>query len=144
MHVMFLLPLLLSACLVSARSSRNSVKRAKSPNFVSTSGGKFHVNGRYDLYASTTVYSQEGSFIISINSSEFQFIGTNAYWLSTLNTDKDISDTFHSMSAAGIKVVRTWGFNGAAPDIQSTDNHIDFECRCSRDTQKRNMVSAHF
>ncbi|KIM87070.1 glycoside hydrolase family 5 protein [Piloderma croceum F 1598] len=88
MHVMFLLPLLLSAWLVSARNSRSSVNRAKSTNFVSTSGGKFHVNG-----------------------SEFQFVGSNAYWLSTLNTDKDISDTFQSMSAAGIKVIRTWGFN---------------------------------
>jgi endo-1,4-beta-mannosidase len=66
------------------------------------------------------VYGQMGpfaSFVILINSSEFQFVGSNAYWLSTLNTDKDISDTFQSMSAAGIKVVRTWGFNGAASDI---------------------------
>jgi mannan endo-1,4-beta-mannosidase len=63
-------------------------KRAKSTKFVSTSGNNFFVNG-----------------------SAFKFIGTNAYWLSDLNTDQDISDTFSNISAAGIKVVRTWAFN---------------------------------
>ncbi|KZP24938.1 glycoside hydrolase family 5 protein [Athelia psychrophila] len=43
--------------------------------------------------------------------SVFKFVGTNAYWLPTLTEDKDIENTFASMSAAGIKVVRTWAFN---------------------------------
>jgi mannan endo-1,4-beta-mannosidase len=44
-----------------------------------------------------------------------KFIGTNAYWLHALNTDQDISDTFRNISATGIKVVRTWAFNGTPP-----------------------------
>lgn len=47
--------------------------------------------------------------------SALKFIGTNAYWLHALNTDQDISDTFRNISAAGIKVVRTWAFNGTSP-----------------------------
>jgi mannan endo-1,4-beta-mannosidase len=81
----------LSACLVSARSLRgNPLKRTNNPDdkFVSTVGTEFQLNG-----------------------SAFKFIGTNAYWLHTLNTDADISHTFANMSAAGIKVVRTWAFN---------------------------------
>lgn len=46
-----------------------------------------------------------------MNGSAFKFVGTNAYWLPALNTDQDISDTLGNMSAAGIKVVRTWAFN---------------------------------
>jgi mannan endo-1,4-beta-mannosidase len=63
-------------------------KRAKNPQFVSASGNGFQVNG-----------------------SAFKFIGTNAYWLSSLNSDQDIIDTLGNMSAIGIKVVRTWAFN---------------------------------
>ena len=41
----------------------------------------------------------------------FTFVGTNAYYLHTLN-DIDIDYTFGNLSANGIKVVRTWAFNG--------------------------------
>jgi mannan endo-1,4-beta-mannosidase len=39
-------------------------------------------------------------------------VGTNVYWLSTLNNDQDIANTFASIKAANITVVRTWAFNG--------------------------------
>jgi mannan endo-1,4-beta-mannosidase len=55
---------------------------------VSTNNGRFQVNG-----------------------SDFKFIGTTAYWLPSLNTEQDIIDTLSNISAAGIKVVRTWAFN---------------------------------
>lgn len=80
------LSILLTICMVSARRIN---KRMGKSNFISTSGGQFVVNG-----------------------SAFKFIGTNAYWLHTLNTDEDISNTFANISNAGIKVVRTWAFNG--------------------------------
>ncbi|KAI0054056.1 glycoside hydrolase family 5 protein [Auriscalpium vulgare] len=51
----------------------------------------------------------DGGF--SLNGSKFSFIGTNAYWLPYLNSDEDIVNTLTNMSAAGIKVVRTWAFN---------------------------------
>jgi len=44
--------------------------------------------------------------------SRFDFIGTNAYWLPTLNSEEDIDFTLGNISARGIKVVRTWAFNG--------------------------------
>jgi len=45
--------------------------------------------------------------------SDFKFVGTNAYWLPYLNSDDDIRNTLANMSNAGINVVRTWAFNGA-------------------------------
>ncbi|KAG1891002.1 glycoside hydrolase family 5 protein [Suillus subluteus] len=62
-------------------------KRASSP-FVSTSGPDFVVNG-----------------------SLLKYIGTNAYWLPTLNTNEDIWNTLGNISALGIKVIRLWAFN---------------------------------
>jgi mannan endo-1,4-beta-mannosidase len=49
---------------------------------------------------------------IYVSKSRFTFIGTNAYWLHTLNTDEDIDKTLADISATGVKVVRTWAFNG--------------------------------
>jgi len=59
--------------------------------------------------ASQFINSANGQF--TVNGSEFRFIGTNAYWLPFLNSDEDISNTLANMSASGITVVRTWGFN---------------------------------
>ena len=42
----------------------------------------------------------------------FKFIGTNAYWLASLNTDADINNTIHDIASRGISVIRTWAFNG--------------------------------
>jgi len=58
-----------------------------SANFVSTQNGKFVVNGQ-----------------------PFTFVGTNAYYLHTLN-DIDIDYTLGNLSANNIRVIRTWAFN---------------------------------
>ncbi|KAF9532976.1 glycoside hydrolase superfamily [Crepidotus variabilis] len=82
---------LLAAVVVSAATPTRSVNRrqnAPSPKFVSTSDGHFSVNG-----------------------APLNFVGTNAYWLPTLNSDDDIDKTLASIAAAGVKVVRTWAFN---------------------------------
>lgn len=42
----------------------------------------------------------------------FRFVGTNAYWLASLNTDADINKTIHDIASRGISVIRTWAFNG--------------------------------
>ncbi|KAG6820366.1 hypothetical protein H0H93_001558 [Arthromyces matolae] len=84
------------ALLVSATSPTRTIQRAKRWNtvpdtpFVSTQDGNFYVNG-----------------------SVFNFIGTNAYWLSALNTEEDIDNTLASIRASNFTVVRTWAFNGA-------------------------------
>ncbi|KAI0704958.1 glycoside hydrolase [Cytidiella melzeri] len=41
----------------------------------------------------------------------FAFVGANSYWLPLLTTQADVENTFQSMQAAGVKVLRTWGFN---------------------------------
>jgi mannan endo-1,4-beta-mannosidase len=87
-----------SALLASASAPTKTVKRSN-PQFVSTQGTKFMVNG-----------------------SEFAWIGTDAYWLQTLNTEQDIINTLSNISALGINVVRTWGFNDvtAIPEDNGT------------------------
>lgn len=54
--------------------------------------------------------SQQGEKLM-VNGSEFDFIGTTAYWLSSLNSDEDIDFTLGNISKAGFNVVRTWAFN---------------------------------
>ncbi|KAJ6596886.1 glycoside hydrolase family 5 protein [Mycena vulgaris] len=46
-----------------------------------------------------------------VNNSNFKFIGTNAYWLTALNTDEDVNSTLSSIRSKNITVVRTWAFN---------------------------------
>jgi len=58
------------------------------------------------------VTSQNGQF--SVNGSHFTFVGTNAYWLPTLNNEQDIDNTLATIAANKIKVVRVWGFNDVA------------------------------
>jgi len=76
--------------LLASASSPTATKRddaASSVPFVTTSGNRFMLNG-----------------------SDFSIVGANAYWLPTLPIE-DINSTLANMSAAGINVVRTWGFN---------------------------------
>ncbi|KAJ7155973.1 glycoside hydrolase family 5 protein, partial [Mycena crocata] len=54
-----------------------------------------------------------------VNNSDFKFIGTNAYWLSALNSDEDINAVLSNISASNITVVRTWAFNGMAPSFHT-------------------------
>jgi mannan endo-1,4-beta-mannosidase len=63
-----------------------------SSQFVTTNNGKFFFNG-----------------------SPLAFVGTNAYWLSVLNSDEDVDSILGNFTQAGISVVRTWAFN----DVQT-------------------------
>ncbi|KDQ60829.1 glycoside hydrolase family 5 protein [Jaapia argillacea MUCL 33604] len=88
MRLSWCITLAASFLLASAtKPSRTRVKRDNS-QFVTTANGQFQVQGR-----------------------DFKFVGTNAYWLSSLQNDQDIANTFANISALGIKVVRTWFFN---------------------------------
>ncbi|KAK0197116.1 glycoside hydrolase family 5 protein [Armillaria mellea] len=58
--------------------------------------------------------------------SEFKFVGANAPWLPTLITKDDIKNTLCNMSDAGIKVVRTWGFNDVT-EIPENKNQTWFQ-----------------
>lgn len=47
----------------------------------------------------------------SANGSSLRFIGTNLYWLPTLETNDDIWNVLKNISDTGIKVIRIWAFN---------------------------------
>ncbi|KAF7778728.1 CAZyme family GH5 [Agaricus bisporus var. burnettii] len=63
-----------------------------------------------DTGASSNFVTQQGDKLM-VNGSTFNYIGTTAYWLSSLNTDEDIDFTLGNISQAGFNVVRTWAFN---------------------------------
>ncbi|TFK30517.1 glycoside hydrolase [Coprinopsis marcescibilis] len=56
--------------------------------FVTTKGREFQLDGK-----------------------PFYFVGANSYWLPHLTNQRDVEATFREMRDAGIKVLRTWGFN---------------------------------
>jgi len=88
MHLFSYLWLLTSiwSCLAAA-PSRTISKRGNS-SFVSSSKDGFSVNG-----------------------SSLRFVGTNLYWLPTLESNDDIWNALKDVSDTGIKVIRIWAFN---------------------------------
>ncbi|KAK7463661.1 hypothetical protein VKT23_005602 [Stygiomarasmius scandens] len=58
------------------------------PGFAATRGSKFELDGK-----------------------PFAFVGANSYWLPLLTSKEDVRATFTEMQGAGVKVLRTWGFN---------------------------------
>ncbi|CAL1695444.1 unnamed protein product [Somion occarium] len=82
--------LLLSAVALALSSTdyRDLQKRSVPHGFVTTRGTQFELDGK-----------------------PFAFVGANSYWLPLLNSKADVEKTFKSMQQAGVKVLRTWGFN---------------------------------
>ncbi|KAG1873230.1 glycoside hydrolase family 5 protein [Suillus subluteus] len=58
---------------------------------------------------SSFVSSSKDGF--SVNGSSLRFVGTNLYWLPTLESNDDIWNVLKNISDTGIKVVRIWAFN---------------------------------
>ncbi|KAJ6604746.1 glycoside hydrolase superfamily [Mycena vulgaris] len=73
--------------LVTAVSGQD-LKRAVPKGFVTTRGAEFELDG-----------------------SPFAFVGANSYWLPLLTSTEDVESTMREMHQAGVKVLRTWGFN---------------------------------
>ncbi|KAG1724510.1 glycoside hydrolase family 5 protein [Suillus paluster] len=88
MHLLLYFWLLTSICsCLAAASSRTFTKKGNS-SFVSSSTDGFSTNG-----------------------SSLRFIGTNLYWLPTLESNDDIWNVLKNISDTGIKVIRIWAFN---------------------------------
>ncbi|OBZ80006.1 putative mannan endo-1,4-beta-mannosidase A [Grifola frondosa] len=89
MRLSFLAGLLaLYSCSVSSVTGEISAKWSVPSGFVSTNGRNFELDGK-----------------------PFAFVGANSYWLPLLTTSDDVERTFKTMQDAGVKVLRTWGFN---------------------------------
>ncbi|KIK35441.1 glycoside hydrolase family 5 protein [Suillus luteus UH-Slu-Lm8-n1] len=56
-------------------------------------------------------YVSSGKDGFSVNGSSLRFVGTNLYWLPTLETNDDIWNVLKNISDTGIKVIRIWAFN---------------------------------
>jgi mannan endo-1,4-beta-mannosidase len=111
MYIAVLWQLVLGVLLVSVAAAGPERSRRQSgagipSQFVTTQNGKFMVNGRSVNRHVIRAIQLIGHY------SALRFVGTNAYWLHALNTDTDIDNTLASIAARGIKVVRTWAFNG--------------------------------
>ncbi|KAJ7487699.1 glycoside hydrolase superfamily [Mycena galericulata] len=72
----------------AAAASEQSLKITVPKGFVTTRGAEFELDG-----------------------SPFAFVGANSYWLPLLTTMDDVEFTMQQMQDAGVKVLRTWGFN---------------------------------
>ncbi|KAF9471732.1 glycoside hydrolase [Pholiota conissans] len=75
-------------CELLALAGASSVKPSSPKGFVTQKNGQFELDGK-----------------------PFNFVGANSYWLPLLTTTADVDATFKEMQSAGIKVLRTWGFN---------------------------------
>ncbi|PVF99913.1 glycoside hydrolase [Serendipita vermifera] len=74
---------------VTIDSNSGTGDRGRVPRgFVTTKGTKFRLDNK-----------------------DFAFVGSNSYWLPLLTTKEDVDLTLKDARAAGIKVMRTWGFN---------------------------------
>jgi len=74
--------------LFSLSAAAQSLRRTVPKGFVTTRGAEFELDG-----------------------SPFAFVGANSYWLPLLTTTEDVESTMQQMQDAGVKVLRTWGFN---------------------------------
>ncbi|KAL4992988.1 glycoside hydrolase superfamily [Aspergillus recurvatus] len=78
-----------STTTTTTRSSGTSTSTGRS-TFATTDGLHFSIDGK------TTGY----------------IAGTNAYWLPFLTNNADVDSVFDHLQQTGLKVLRTWGFNG--------------------------------
>ncbi|KAF8642254.1 hypothetical protein AX16_009529 [Volvariella volvacea WC 439] len=80
---------LLAACSLVHAAVASALSPPRVPKgFVTTKGTQFQLDGK-----------------------PYAFVGANSYWLPLLQRQDDIERTFSEMKNAGLKVLRTWGFN---------------------------------
>ncbi|KAJ5159080.1 Glycoside hydrolase superfamily [Penicillium coprophilum] len=59
----------------------------------------------------STAFAKVDGLNFNINGETKYFAGTNAYWLPFLTNNADVDSVFKHLQQAGLKVLRTWGFN---------------------------------
>ncbi|OAX38299.1 glycoside hydrolase [Rhizopogon vinicolor AM-OR11-026] len=88
MHFLLYFWLLTSISLCLAVTPSRTIAKRDPTSFVSSTSSGFSVNG-----------------------SSLRYVGTNLYWLPTLESNDDIWNVLANISSLGIKVVRLWAFN---------------------------------
>ncbi|KAF8323771.1 glycoside hydrolase [Clavulina sp. PMI_390] len=83
-----LLSLLVGAASVQASTGSSSTSLGAPAGFVQARGQEFVLDGK-----------------------PFYFAGANSYWISFIANLSDVSKTMDEAKAAGLHVIRTWGFN---------------------------------
>ncbi|KAI8628845.1 glycoside hydrolase superfamily [Xylariaceae sp. FL1651] len=70
-----------------------------------------------------TTGSPSSSAFASVNGLNFQidgktgyYAGTNSYWIGFLTNNADVDKTLDELQAAGLKILRVWGFNDVTSD----------------------------
>lgn len=58
-----------------------------------------------------TGFATQNNGRFEVDGKPFSFVGANSYWLPLLTSESDVHTTFQQMQSAGVKVLRTWGFN---------------------------------
>ncbi|KAH8102452.1 glycoside hydrolase [Cristinia sonorae] len=81
-------PIFITAAAALGHAEQRLHKPSPPPGFVTARGTKFELDGK-----------------------PFAFVGANSYWLPLLTSQSDVEATFKTMKNAGVKVLRTWGFN---------------------------------
>ncbi|KAI0800896.1 glycoside hydrolase [Fomes fomentarius] len=77
--------------------------------FVLPSGAATHIPQKNSKVPRGFVTTRGSSF--ELDGKPYAFVGANSYWLPLLTSQSDVEKTFKSMQQAGIKVLRTWGWN---------------------------------
>ncbi|KAH8907638.1 glycoside hydrolase family 5 protein [Coniochaeta sp. PMI_546] len=60
---------------------------------------------------SSTAFARTNGLLFNIDGVTKYWPGTNCYWCGFLTSDGDVDAVFTDMAAAGLKIVRIWGFN---------------------------------
>lgn len=59
----------------------------------------------------TSTFAKTDGLLFNIDGVTEYYAGTNCYWCGFLTSDEDVDAVFSHMAAAGLKIVRVWGFN---------------------------------
>lgn len=58
-----------------------------------------------------TGYAKTNGLLFNIDGVTKYWAGTNCYWCGFLTANGDVDSVFTNMAAAGLKIIRVWGFN---------------------------------
>lgn len=102
-----------SQCQPATTTSTSSVSATAAPS--STSSSKESVpsatTSKKPVPTGSSSFVKADGLKFNIDGETKYFAGTNAYWLPFLTNDADVDSVMDNLQKAGLKILRTWGFN---------------------------------